>query len=412
MKLFSIALKDIQILLKDRGALIVSFLLPLLFILAFSLPQLAGVSEDEALLTLPVVNLDPSGAASQELIQGLNKAGGVQVQLYEQQEAWDMLDAGEIHWLLEIPADFSTLSMGHPVTLRLASHPDANQVETSSILLVVEGVSRDLALRNQLVASFEQLGAMMEAGPDEYQVFTPENYIAQAESQFERSQTIPLVHIEQTRPQVEGEEMPPFGSTNLTVPGFAVLFVFLASQTAAMSVFQEKKQGSFRRLLSAPVSRATLLAGKMIPNIMMTLLQIVVIFAVGVWVMPLMGLDALTLGQDPLALIVVSLLLALCSTGLGVLISALGQSEGQIGGISVMVLWIMAAIGGSFFPTYLLSGPIQTVGSFVPHYWALKAYNSLFVYGRGLADILPAIAALLGFTAVFFVIGLWRFDFD
>ncbi|MBN1484361.1 MAG: ABC transporter permease [Chloroflexia bacterium] len=411
MKAFSIAFKDVQILLKDRGALVISFLLPLVFILAFSLPQLAGVTADEKGLTLPVVNLD-EGSAGQELIQGIDRAGGVRAELYEQPEAWDLLEEGEIHWLLEIPADFSALSLDHPVTLRLVNHPDANEVDTSSIQMVVQGVAGDMALKHQLIASFEQMGAMMASLPEDQQAFDTATSIAQAESQFEGSKTRPLIRIEETNPQIEGEELPPFGSTNLTVPGFTVLFVFLTAQVTASSIFQEKKQGSFRRLLSAPISRASILLGKMVPNVVLTLLQIVVVFAVGVCLMPLMGLDRLSLGNDPLALIVVSILLALCSTGMGVLISALAQSEAQIGGISAMVLWVLGAIGGAFFPTYLMSGPIQTIGSFVPHYWALRAYNDLFVYGRGLGDILPAMGILLGFTAAFFVIGLWRFDFD
>jgi hypothetical protein len=34
------------------------------------------------------------------------------------------------------------------------------------------------------------------------------------------------------------------------------------------------------------------------------------------------------------------------------------------------------------------------------------------VRGRGLADVILEIAVLLGFTALFFVVGTWRFEFD
>jgi ABC-2 type transport system permease protein len=175
---------------------------------------------------------------------------------------------------------------------------------------------------------------------------------------------------------------------------------------------QEKKQGSFRRLLAAPLSRGALLAGKILPNLAVTLAQIIVIFAVGRFVLPLVGLQRLSLGHDALALVLVSLLLALCSTSLGLLIAALSHTEAQAGALSAVLLWVMAALGGSFFPTYLMSGPLKSLSAVVPHSWALRAYNGLLIYGERLSGVATEMAILLGFAAVFFVIGLWRFDFD
>jgi ABC-2 type transport system permease protein len=410
MKSLSVAWKDFRILLKDRGALIMAFLLPILLIFVWNIPQMAGQSEETNRIGLPVVNLDGS-AASQEFIAGLNTSGGVQVQPYDGDEAQALLEEGDIDWLLEIPADFSEMSLEHPVTLRLLVHPDADQVESRSVAMAINGVANNMAMQNQLLASFEHMDAMMEGLPEEVRVFDSETAVAQAESQFERSKTRSLVSIDLIAPQV-GSTPVEFTGTNVVVPGFTVLFVFLTAQTAALSIFQEKKQGSFRRLLAAPISKPALLAGKMLPSLVVTLAQIVVIFAVGRFVMPLIGLDRLALGNDPLALILVSLLLALCSTSLGLLIAALTHSEAQAGALSAMLLWVMAALGGSFWPTYLMTGLIKTLSMVAPHSWALRAYNGLLIYGEGLAGVATEMAVLLGFTAVFFVIGLWRFDFD
>ncbi|HUW09738.1 MAG TPA: ABC transporter permease, partial [Anaerolineae bacterium] len=327
MKLLSVALKDFRILLKDRGALVMSFLIPILLIFIWNIPQMAGQSEETNLIPLPLVNLD-GGAASQEFIAGLSSAAGVHVESYAGDEALALLEEGDIDWLLEIPADFSAMSLEHPVTLRLLVHPDADQVESRSVSMAVNGVANSMALQSQLLASFEHMNAMMGALPGDVQVFSTDTYIAQAESQFERSRTRPLVTIDVTAPQV-GSSPVEFTGTNIIVPGFTVLFVFLTAQTTALSIFQEKKQGSFRRLLAAPISKPALLAGKMLPNLAVTLVQIILIFAVGRFVLPLLGMDRLSLGNDPLALILVSLLLALCSTSLGLLIAALTHTEAQ-----------------------------------------------------------------------------------
>ena len=70
MKSFSIALKDLQILIRDRGEMIQIFLLPLLFIVVFS-GALGAIGQDEEdnRLTLPIVDLD-GGEAAQSLLAG------------------------------------------------------------------------------------------------------------------------------------------------------------------------------------------------------------------------------------------------------------------------------------------------------------------------------------------------------
>ena len=415
MKSLHIALKDIQITLKDRGALINMFLLPLVFILVLStaMQGFMGGDEDD-LITLPVVNLDPGGEAAQALISALNEAGGIKVKLYDDQaEAQALLEDLEIERVLTIPTDFTAdIAANRPVTLRLVSHPDADETTTESVLRVVNGVGRGMSLQTQLIASFEQMGDMLGTSPSEFQVFTTERIVAQAQSQFERSKTAPLVAVEQTRPENLGEQVTEPNAVQQNVPGYTIIFVFVTAQATALSIYREKKEGSFRRLLAAPMSKAALLAGKMIPNFITGLIQIVVIFAVSIFILPMVGLDRLTLGNDPLALVLVSLLLALCSTGLGILIAAIARTEGQIGGLGALVLWTMGAVGGCLFPPFLLGGLLDIIGKGVPHYWAVQAYQDLIVRGRGLADVTTEMLALLVFSVVFFAIGLWRFEFD
>ena len=121
---------------------------------------------------------------------------------------------------------------------------------------------------------------------------------AQARSQFERAQAEPLVAVTQRVPgqEAEQEELTErFG--DIAVPGLTVLFVFLAAQTTARSIYDEKKVGSFRRLLAAPMSKAALLAGKMLPNLVTGLIQAAVIFAFGTLGLRLLGLTAGDAGE-------------------------------------------------------------------------------------------------------------------
>jgi len=229
MGALSIAFKDIQITLKDRGAIIQLFLLPLLFIVAYSAVAAAFEGEDEdRRIPLPVVNLD-GGQEAQTLLDDLEMAGGVQVELIDEKEAEQKLEESEIARLLSIPEDFTEgISEGRTVTLRIVSHPDADLERTEAVRLVVEGVAQDMALESQILASLQQMGEMQANAPPEYQeAFSVEKAIVQARSQFEGSKVRPLVTIIQRVPgqESEKEELP--GSAEVAVPGFTVLFVFL-----------------------------------------------------------------------------------------------------------------------------------------------------------------------------------------
>ncbi len=412
MKTLSVAGKDIRIFLKDRGQVFTLFLLPLVFILAFAFGYSALADEVE-LIPLPVVNLDPDGAMAQEMIDSLNRDRGLLVELYAQDEAQAALEAEEIERVVVIPAGFSQdVAAGRQVTLILTNGPKANTANTDTIQRMVDGVAKDLSLQTQLLAGFQQMGNMMQAAPENVQVFTTERIAAQAQSQFERAKTQPLVSVEETLSEVYLRGDRTWNAMEIYVPRFTVLFAFLTAGTTALAIYTEKRIGTFRRLLTAPIAKGELLAGKAIPNLIIVILQIVVIFGTGVVLLPLLGLDRISLGEHPSALIAVSVLVALCSTSLGLLIAALARTESQISAIAQVALWVMAVLGGAFIPTWVMGEFLGSIGKFVPQYWAIEAFTNVMVRGQGLAEIGTELAVLAGFTVVFSAIALWRFAFD
>ena len=413
MKALSITLKDLQLLVKDRGALFQYFLLPLLFVLIFSggLSSI-GSSPADTRLKLAVVDLD-GGSGAQTLLAGINAAGGVRTELYDQADAEALLDENELGRVLFIPADFSAgLSAGSPVTLRLVAHPDASAQETESVLLVVEGVANTMTLESQILASLRQMGDMQAGNPDAVQAFSVDNLVSQARNQFDSSQTRPLVVVKQTVPAKQGESkaMPDLGKAVLS--GVTVLFVFLSAQTAARSIYEEKKVGSFRRLMAAPLSRPALIAGKILPNFITALVQILVIFLFGSLGLRLIGATPVPLENSLLGVALVSIVMALCASALGIVIAAIARTENQIGGMGTLVLWGMGLLGGCIAPAFLLDRYLGPLPKIVPQYWANRAFDDLLLRGLGLQDVALELAVLLGFAILFFVIGLWRFDFE
>jgi ABC-2 type transport system permease protein len=407
----SVAWKDIKIFLKERGSLVYLFIIPIIFILAFSSTGLVESSPKEQAITVPVVNLDAGSEASQVLLDALNQGGSIECKLYDEARAASLLEKGTINRILTIPANYgSDLEAGRHVTLRLVNGTDASTTKSEVVHRVVAGVTAGLSMETQLITSFRQLADMQAASTS--QAFPLDIAIEQARSQMARSQTEPLLGIEETWPaHLLGEDEEDINPLSVTVPGFAVLFIFLTAQRTAHAIYTEKKVGSFRRLLAAPISKAAILTGKMTPNLLIGLAQVIVLFGAAILLFPLLGFDRLTLGNDPLALAVVCLLVLLCSTSLGVLIAAVARTEGQISGLSHVLLWVFgfAAVMLVQMPT---TSTIDTISKVIPHVWANSAFLDLFVRGKGLADIVPSILALSGFTVAFFAIGLWRFRFE
>jgi ABC-2 type transport system permease protein len=426
--MLSIAWKDLQILARDRSALIGAFLLPIVFIVVYL--GVAGIASGSSgtsdtgasdRVALPVVDLDAGGPAATALIESIRSDGGLDVTVfadadgrpYTEAEALAKLDAKEVQRVLVIPAGFTAdLRAGRPATVTIHSI-SLDPSQSQAVQMAVEGVARTLSLEQQIVSSLERLAAMQRAQPSFDPATAADLAIPIARAQFEESRGRPLVTVVETQPPAAaGKEPVEISGIQLGVPGFAVLFIFLTAQVTARSIYDEKKNGTFRRLLASPLGKWSMLIGKLIPNFVVVVLQVVFLFAAGMFLLPLIGLDALRLGTDVPALVLLVLAIALCCTALGILIASVARTEAQIGGIAALALWVLAFLGGCFIPLFLLNESMATIGQVTPHYWAVTGFYDLLTRGKGLTEVLDSIAVLLAFAGVFFLVGARRFEFD
>jgi ABC-2 type transport system permease protein len=201
----------------------------------------------------------------------------------------------------------------------------------------------------------------------------------------------------------ESERRP--SSAEQNVPAYTIFGVFFIVLTLASSFLQEKNDGTFQRILTAPLSKAALVVGKLLPYYLVNLIQIGLMFAVGVF------LFDLRLGNIP-AMILVSLALSASANGLGLLVAAIGRTEPQVNGLSVLLAITLSALGGMMVPAFLMPGFMETLSQFTPHAWALAGYHDVIIRGLALRDVLGEAGVLFGFAALFFILALWRFRFD
>jgi ABC-2 type transport system permease protein len=201
--------------------------------------------------------------------------------------------------------------------------------------------------------------------------------------------------------EVTGGEVDPFKQN---VPGYAVMFALFTILSGGGTLLREKETGTFRRLLVAPITRKSILIGKLLPTFLTVLLQMTVFFAFGHLVF---GME---LGQSLGGLALVGAAVAMAATSLSILMATFVKTESQLSGVSLLVVLAMSSLGGSWWPLEIVPDFMKTLAHVITiNAWAMDAFKDLLWYGRGVADILVEVGVLLLISLVAFGVGLARF---
>lgn len=416
MKFFAVAWKDLQILLKDPAALVTLFLLPLVFIVVMTLALggMFGGGSTNNPIKIPVANED-QGTLAQAVVEDLGKTKGFQVekegtegQALTRAEVEKLVADGKRSLALVFPADFSQrLLRFEPTSIILILDPAASEQLVGPVRGTLSGL-----LQQQLMTTLAPVGidlyfkeTLPSLGP---QGEVMKKRILEAMESFAggsgQGGMASLVAIEETNPPGMTVKKYPT-SIQHNAPGYTVMFVFFIVLTIAQSILTEKQEGTFRRLLAAPLSRAALLGGKLLPYYLVVLLQVAIMFAIG---RLFFGMD---LGEAS-GLVLVTLALAAAATSLGLLVAALGKTYAQVSGFATLAILLMAAVGGSMVPSFVMPQFMQDLARITPHFWAIAGYQDVLVRGLSLSEVALESGALLGFAVIFFGIALWRFRFD
>ncbi|NLG26941.1 MAG: ABC transporter permease, partial [Chloroflexi bacterium] len=196
----------------------------------------------------------------------------------------------------------------------------------------------------------------------------------------------------------------------LLFPGITVMFVFFAVGMSGASLLNERDSGTLRRLIAAPISRVAVIGGKVLAYALLTCAQVVVLFAVGniVFGMPL--------GQSPLALALLTVLLGLVAAAFGLMIAALSRTPKQADNIGTLLGFLLAGLGGCIaigpIPATRQAGMMSILARMTPQGNALEGYYSLMAENAGLSLIGTELLALLGFVVAFVAIAAWRFRYE
>ena len=409
-QIIAITLKELKVLWLDREALALLFAMPMFFILVMSF-ALEGVFEAGSKghpIEILVVHQDGGRLVEQAIADLKRMEGLILIETHEgvpltSDKAEQLIGRGVYPLALLFPEGYTEQILKNandPKKRKAIVYLISDPAMNLQLLATVKGAVQGAIERRVLLARIpqrlkEMFGTLGGTEGQLDNMLEDPNISERGRSGVDFIHTFPKGFNAGRRPT----------ATEQNVPAYTIFGVFFIVLTLASSFLQEKKDGTFQRILAAPLSKTALLIGKLLPYYLVNLIQIAMMFCIGVVVF------GMKLGYLP-ALVVVSLALAAAANGLGLLVAALGKTEPQVNGLSVLLAITLSALGGMMVPTFIMPNLMKTLSLFTPHAWALAGYHDIIIRGLGMKDVLTEMFVLLGFASFFFVIALWRFRFD
>lgn len=408
--IWAITRKDLKLLLKQPGEWLLLFLTPFLFIAIMG--QIFG-GEGPPRTVVFLVDEDDS-RLSRQIVRALEESEGLELQRLASREDADVrVGRGDRMAAIVIPEGFEEAyraDSGAEIEVVL----DPARDELGSIVVgltqqaivpwIIEGeVSR--SIDEQIADFFASEGLHLPEDASISQADIEKMFKAMilgvVSTQVREAMDDPLVKVELV--SAGGEEVSPrVRLLDAMVPGYTAMYGFFIVLTIATTMLAERQGGTFRRLLSAPVSRPAILLGKLLPYYLVIILQILVLLVVSHVVF------GTSLGDSPAALAIMTLTAGLSAVALGIFIATVIKTEGQASGTAALLILVMAAVSGAMYPLIRVPGLMYVT----PHYWIIQGFLDLIARGGNVASILPEAGALLAFSVLFFGLAVWRFRFD
>ena len=416
-KLWSTILKDLRILTRDRLGLVFMFVMPIVLAIVITAVQ-NSTFEMLNTNTVPVLmcNRD-TGDAGKQMEAAIIKVGMFDLKQVTSnitdKEISDRMHAKDAVIAIIIPADFTKkLKQKADITAKkalknLGMQTDSVLVDTSSIqpiTLLYHPVLQESfrhsingALRSalQVVQNKEILNSLYFALNEKPMPDSFENELI--------SNQVAIKEIPVSR---DGSRNIPNASQH-NVPAWTVFAMFFVVISLGGSVVREKLNGSFVRLKTLPTNYLVALFSKQLAYLFVTFIQAAVVFSIGIWLFPFMGLPKLNLPADITGVVIVTLICGWCAVSYAIMIGVFAKTQEQANGIGAVSIVLMAAVGGLLVPSFAMPQSFQFVMKMSPLHWCLEAYYGLFLEGGKLKDVLLNIIPLLGITLAIQLITLY-----
>lgn len=188
------------------------------------------------------------------------------------------------------------------------------------------------------------------------------------------------------------------------VPGLiGVIMTMTMVLFTAIAIVRERERGNMELLIATPLTSTELMVGKVLPYIVIGLVQTSVILALGTW------LFAVPIRGSVLDVYLAAGLLILANLSLGLLISTRAQSQFQAMQMTFFVFLPSILLSGFMFPFAGMPRVAQWIAEVLPLTHFLRLIRGVMLRGAGLWELWPDVAALAAFIVVMMAAAILRF---
>lgn len=408
--ILALALKDLRLLLRNRGHLFFSFAWPLIIALLFGL--VFGGSGKEGSVPVAVVDEDAT-PASAALLQRLREAEGLKIQSHSRDEAEQLVRRGKLPAAVVIPKGYGEASdrlfHGEPRRLELAVDP-ARKAEAAMLEGVLTGAAmqsfqelftqpdRSRTMVDKALADLSASGAYEGREDDERFLGELRRYMDRSVPAETGGGSQGWKPLQIDKHVLQAETTRPRSAFEFTFPQGILWGVIGASLGFALSLVTERSRGTLTRLQMAPLERWHVLAGKALGCFTAILLVEGALLAVG----------ALFFGVRPTSwglLAVAGLSIAGCFVGLMMVVAVIGRTEQSASGLGWAIMMPLALFGGGMLPLFVMPQWMQGIGMLSPVRWSILALEGALWRGLGPAEMVLPCGVLLAVGVVGFTAG-------
>lgn len=170
----------------------------------------------------------------------------------------------------------------------------------------------------------------------------------------------------------------------------SVMFVFFAAAHGAMAGLDERRSGLQSRLVLATCGLASVMGARLVWLTVVGVAQSFAVFAVAWPNLPSIQPWQLAAGM------ITATSVGLAAAGFALMVIAACRSREQAQPLSTFLVLLLAALGGSMAPRFLMPSAFQTLGWLTPHAWAIEAWQTLLWLGRVDASVAAGWSVLAG----------------
>ena len=389
-KIWAITRRELLETVKNPSGLVFTLALPIVLIALIGQIFTFSSSSDTAFKADVGLVAQDNGQAAQNFVTALKSVPVFNIIETDQATAEDRINnKRDLSAYIVIPQGFGQSLQSGSASVRAVIDPTDN-----SRYQIVNGTLQSVAERYNQMALLQSVSAMQAQQSGGKPLSAAE--LAQLQSQQK-----PVLSV-----KAENAGSKKFNQFDQVAPGYATMFVIFGLNTVALTLIEERQRGTLRRLATMPLPKWAYMLGKMLAQFIISFVQVAVmlIFARVVF--------NANIGPDNvLGIFLIVVALSFAATGLGMLIASAFSSATAVRPVVTLVALVGSALGGAWFPLFLMPQWVQTLSKVTINSWAMQGFNDLMIFNAGVGQVLLNTAVLLAYGAVCLLLAMRLFKY-